>query len=64
MFKGLFTGSEYANVLNRKQIGSMDLRKSVKRFWIHWNNEDSEWQEEFVKTIKPEIMVYILNHKG
>ena len=57
-------GKQYAERLNRKAIGSMDLRRSMKNFWIHWNNESYEWQMDFVKAVKPEIMVYIMNHNG
>jgi len=58
----MITGRDYAELLNSRGIGSMSLRRGMKNFWIHWAYESDEWRMEFVKSVKPEIMVYIMNH--
>ena len=55
-------GQLYAKKLNK--IGFAQLNKEMKDFWINWDNESDEWRIEFVKTIKPEKMVYIMNHSN
>lgn len=53
-------GREYAKMINRMNVDS--LKKEMKTFWVIWDNESDEYQTEFVKTVKPDVMVYILNH--
>lgn len=53
-------GREYAKMMNRMSVQS--LEKEMKTFWVIWDNESDEYRREFVKTVKADVMVYILNH--
>ena len=54
------TGKEYAKKLNHMGLASQ-LKNSMRDFWINWDNESPEWKEEFLKNVKPDILIVLID---
>lgn len=57
------TGKEYAKKLNNMGVMTEEFENSMRDFWINWDNETPEWKEEFLKNVKPDILIAVIDSR-